>query len=43
MNPLENAGSLDFFGQRPWRQGFQGESTKLQENKSNMSDRVVSD
>ena len=24
MNPLENAGNLDFFGQRPWRQGFQG-------------------
>ncbi|CAH3108387.1 unnamed protein product, partial [Pocillopora meandrina] len=24
MNPLENAGNLDFYGQRPWRQGFQG-------------------
>ncbi|EDO31414.1 predicted protein [Nematostella vectensis] len=24
MDPLENAGKLDFFGQRPWRQGFQG-------------------
>ncbi|XP_044173925.1 trafficking protein particle complex subunit 11-like [Acropora millepora] len=24
MNPLDNAGNLDFFGQRPWRQGFQG-------------------
>ncbi|XP_022802428.1 trafficking protein particle complex subunit 11-like [Stylophora pistillata] len=23
MNPLENAGNLDFYGHRPWRQGFQ--------------------
>lgn len=25
LDPLEQAGKLEFYGQRPWRQGFQGE------------------